>query len=318
MPAPYARVEQRGGSAFIDTDHFTAEVCPEGYVSGVKSGTFRDKRTGATDLGHGLDIVDFLLQPGRHPREDELPEDQRYQPAVAVHGSLEKHYVELPQICTQARKLPMEVVEAESFAAVKQRWTWTAATLGYQPGSRWDQTLVFPAGKRFFYSADVVTTANDAEELLLRIDLPGHLKHQQADTFEEIYLSYHGRIPAEEFLVDFPPDGRFLYQRPNGVADSIIRAYKTRGGPWLAGMTLDPTLVWEAWCHQRGYVCFIEEIGGYPVRAGDTFGAVHLIGFFDSVEEMHQVYEEHRGARRLEMDGTAYHLVGADAEASSG
>jgi len=312
MPAAYARAELRDGSALINTDHFTAEVCPKGYVSGVKAGTFRDKRTGATDLGHGLDIVDFLLQPGRHPRENELPEAQRYQSEAAFHGSIEKHYVELPQICTQARELPMTVHQAEGFAVVTQHWTWTAATVGYQPGSRWDQTLVFPAGKRFFYSADVVTSANDAEKLLLRIDLPGHLKHQQADTFEEVYLSSHGRIPAEEFLVDFPPDGRFLYQRRNGAAESLLRAYKIRGGPWLAGMTLDPAQVWEAWCHQRGYVCFIEEIGGYPVRAGDTFGAAHLLGFFDSVEEMHQVYEEHRGATRLEANESSYHLVKGD------
>src|SRR5438874_2784089 len=35
-------------------------------------------------------------------------------------------------------------------------------------------------------------------------------------------------------------------------------------GPWLAGMTLDPGVVSEAWCHQRGYVCLIEEFGGRP------------------------------------------------------
>lgn len=308
MSDTYATVDIRGVSAVIDTDQFSAEVCPQGYVSGVKAGTFRDKRTGATDLGHGLDIVDFLMQPGRHPQEDELPEEQHYNMIAAVHGTIEKHYVELPQICTQARQVPMDVIRGKDFVAVRQHWSWTIATLGYEPGSRWDQLLVFPKGKRFFYTTDVVTSANDAEQLLLRIDMPGHLKHSEGNTFEEIYLSYHGRIPASEFLTDFTPDEKFIYRRPDRAAESVIRAYKIRGGPWLAGMTLDPAIVWEAWCHQRGYVCFIEEIGGYPIRKGESFGAVYIIGFFDSVDEMHDVYAEHRGATSLEADEGSYGL----------
>ena len=308
MHDQYATIRVEGASAMVETDELSAEVCPQGYVSGVKSGTLRDKRTGAADLGHGLDIVDFLMQPGRHPREDELPDEQQYNMVTAVHGRIEKHYVELPQICTQAKQLPMDVVRGRDFVAVRQHWSWTLATLGYRPGSRWDQLLVFPKGKRFFYASDVVTSANEAEQLLLRIDLPGHLKHHQGDTFEEVYLSYHGRIPSEEFLDDFTPDDRFIYRRASGAADSMIRAYKTRGGPWLAGMTLDPEIVWEGWCHQRGYVCFIQEIGGYPIERGESFGAVYIIGFFDSIDEMHDVYAEHRGARTLSADEQAYAL----------
>jgi len=304
----YARIEMKDSSAVIDTDQVSAEVCPDGYVSGVKSGTFRDKRTGVTDLGHGLDIVDFLMQPGRHAREEDLPVEQQYNLDTSVHGVIEKHYVELPQICTQAKHLPLEIVRAPDFVAVKQHWSWTVATAGYEPGSRWDQLLVFPKGKRFFYSTDVVTSANDAEALLLRIDLPGHLKHNQGDTFEEVYLSYHGRISCDELLADFPPDAKFIYQRPKGVAESIIRAYKVGGGPWLAGMTLDPAIVWEAWCHQRGYVCFIQEIGAYPINKGEALRAVHIIGFFDSIDEMHEVYEEHRGVKQLTADETSFRL----------
>ncbi|MEW6359044.1 MAG: hypothetical protein AB1696_22110 [Planctomycetota bacterium] len=310
MPAPYAKVEMKDGSAVIDTDCISAVVCPKGYVSGVKSGTFRDRRTGATDLGHGLDIVDFLMQPGPHPREGELPEAQQYNRNTSVHGAIEKHYVELPQICTQAKSIPIDIVQSQNFVAVKQHWTWTVATLGYRPGSRWDQTLVFPKGKRFFYSTDVVTSANDADCLILRIDFPGHLKHKQGDTFEEIYLSYHGRIPASEFLADFTPDAKFIYQRPKrGAVESIIRGYKIRGGPWLAGIALDPAMIWEAWCHQRGYVCFITEIGGYPIRKSESFGAVYIIGFFDSIEEMHATYDQHRGVKRLEVDGGTFRLA---------
>lgn len=309
MSGEYATIEMKDGRALIQTDQVSAEVWSEGYVSGIKANTFRDKRTGAADLGFGLDILDFLMQPGPHPKQADLPPDLRYATHDAYHGAIQKHYVELPQICTQAKKLPVQIIRSKGFVAVKQHWTWTTATPGYRSGSRWDQTLVFPKGKRFFYSTDLVTSANDAEQLILRTDLPGHLKHVKGDTFEEIYLSYHGRIPPSEFLSDFPPDGRFLYQRPKrGAAEGMIRAYKIRGGPWLAGMTLDPAIVWEAWCHQRGYVCFIQEIGGYPIRRGESFGAVYLIGFFDSIEEMQETYARHRGATRLEADEESFRL----------
>jgi len=62
-----------------------------------------------------------------------------------------------------------------------------------------------------------------------------------------------------------------------------------RPGPWLAGMTLDPSVVSEAWCHQRGYVCLIEEFGGRPVKAGESFSAAFIVGYFDSIEEMESV-----------------------------
>ena len=35
-------------------------------------------------------------------------------------------------------------------------------------------------------------------------------------------------------------------------------------------MTLDPSLVYEAWCHQRGYICFIQELFGKSVKGGET------------------------------------------------
>jgi hypothetical protein len=319
MAQEYAEVEVKEGRAIVETDQISAEVWSEGYVSGVKAGTFRDKRTGAVDLGFGLDIVDFLLEPGPHADEEKLPEGLRYSMGPKYHGKIAKHYVELPQVCTQARKLPMEVIEGKDFVAVKLHYSWTIATPGYQPGSRWEQTMVFPRGKRFFYSTDEVRSANDSAGLILRIDMPGHLKHKQGDSFEEIYLSYHGRIPAQEFLNDFAPDEKFIYQRPrHGVAKSVIHAYKIRGeggpstmlrgGPWLAGMTLDPAIVWEAWCHQRGYVCFIQEIGGYPMRHGQSFGAVYIVGYFDSIEEMNYVCEEHRGVRRLTLEPAGFRL----------
>jgi hypothetical protein len=74
-------------------------------------------------------------------------------------------------------------------------------------------------------------------------------------------------------------------------------------------MTLAPGAVHEAWCHQRGYVCMIEEIGGRPTRAGETFGAAFIVGYFDSIEEMHEVYDRHAGATGLEVGEDGWKLV---------
>ena len=80
-------------------------------------------------------------------------------------------------------------------------------------------------------------------------------------------------------------------------------------GPWLAGMTLDAADVYQAWCHQRGYVCFIEEIGGRRVEAGESFGAAHIIGWFDDLAAAQAAYDEHRAASGLRADGDGFELT---------
>ncbi len=109
----------------IDTDFIEVQVVPTGYVSGTHAGSFLDKRTGARDLGWGLDIADFLLEP----LWDEEPLDPAAQPEPytrneAVHGRLPKRMVEGPQICTQARRLDFEVIGGDGFVAIRQWHTW--------------------------------------------------------------------------------------------------------------------------------------------------------------------------------------------------
>lgn len=293
-----------GSTISIETSAFSAQVKTEGYVSGVLQGTFIDKKTGAKELGFGLDIIDFLLQPGWD--DENTPADVRYNRDIkSYHGNLPKHYVELPQICTQAKKIPYKVVKGKDFIAVKQWFQWTKATPKYKPGSTWEQYIIFPEGKRYFLSCDIVTSVNTVDGLILRTDLPGHLKHNKGDSFEQIYLSYLGSLPNINFLEDFPPDGKYIYQRgKTPLPERMIRAYQLKlngkPGPFLAGMTLDPSIVYEGWCHQRGYVCFIQEIGGYPIKAGQKFSAAYIIGYFDSVEEMNKVYDQYKGWKAIE------------------
>jgi hypothetical protein len=316
-PAPAVRVADEPDRVRVAGSALEAAVRKTGYVSGVEGGSLLDRATGARDLGFGLDVVDWLMEPGSDAAyRDKLPGDLPYLFDNLVHGKRAKRSVEGPQICTKARKLTPVAVAGKDFAAVTQSWTYTLAAPGKTAGSVWEQTLVFPAGERYFLAADRVTTVNASDALFLRTDLPGHIKHKTGDTFSEVYLSYHGTIPAKEFLADFAPDEKFLYVRDDGkVPKRMIRAYRTRdpetgrGGPWVAGMTLDPGAVSEGWCHQRGYVCMIQEIGGRPVKAGDVFGAAYLIGFFDSVADMERVYDRYAGHRGLRATADGWKLT---------
>src|SRR5262249_43672648 len=103
LTLPSGRTYPAGSRIAIETSQYRASVATEGYVSGVAPGSFLDKKTGARDLGFGLSVVDFLLEPA--PAEAPIPEGQ-YHFGDKLHGNLPKRYVEGPQICTQARRLP--------------------------------------------------------------------------------------------------------------------------------------------------------------------------------------------------------------------
>lgn len=89
-----------------------------------------DKGTGSRDVGFGSVIVDFLIEPGAD--DETTPSDLRYCWGDAVHGNIPKRCVELPQICTQAKKLLFDAVEGKNFVAVRQRFTWTIARPPYK------------------------------------------------------------------------------------------------------------------------------------------------------------------------------------------
>ena len=289
----------------IETTKYSASILTEGYVSGVAEGSFVDRKTGSRDPGFGLLIADFLLASG--PATASGTPDTTYPVHDAYHGDIIKHYVSLPQICTQARTLPHEIVEGEGFVAVRQSYVWNIACPPHKPGSLWEQTLLFPDDKRWLISWDRFRCADRLEAPVLRLDMPGHIRHHGGDVFKKVYLSYVGEIPQHEFHQNFPPDRKYLYRRQTGkIPRRFIRGYQLENGTWLAGMALDPKSVAEAWCHQRDYVCFIEEIGGKLVRNREWQGAVHLVGYFDSVAEMEQVFDEHRGATGIRISTSGW------------
>ncbi|MEX0818416.1 MAG: hypothetical protein WD070_02450 [Pirellulaceae bacterium] len=137
-----------------------------------------------------------------------------------------------------------------------------------------------------------------------------------------LYLSYlsgpHGvRIPSSEFFTPFPPDLKFGYRRDtHQTPEHFIRAYHLRDkqtgedGPWLAGLTLEPSVVYEAWCSQRpgGIIVMIEEIHGQPVKAGESFSAAHIVGYFDTIDQMHATYDRYKGHTKLIADESGWRL----------
>ena len=305
----------------ISTPELEALVNKKGYVTGIAGGSFIDKKTGFRDAGFGLDIVDWIMESGSDEAyRDKLDQELVYRFNNSYHGKTAKRSIEGPQICTQAKALSPLVIRGKDFVAVTTQWKYRTAAPGKETGSTWEQVIVFPQGKRYFVSSDKITMANDSAGAFLRIDMPGHIKHKNGDTFSEVYLSYHGgKIPSSEFAKDFPPDERFNYRRDrNEVPKRFIRAYRLRDpktgrdGPWLAGMTLRPDVVSEAWCHQRGYVCMIEEFGGRPIKAGESFSAAFVVGYFDSVEEMEAVYDQYAGAVGVEASEAGWKTLKLD------
>lgn len=53
----------------------------------------------------------------------------------------------------------------------------------------------------------------------------------------------------------------------------------------------------------------IEEIHGKPVKAGESFSAAHIVGYFDSIEEMHKVNDRYKGHAALDADKSGWRLV---------
>ncbi len=336
------RVSQNDEQINIVTPKLEAAIRKKGYVSGVAGGSFIDRKTGFRDVGFGLDIVDWIMEPGSDEAyRDELTERMVYQFGNPYHGKQPKRMIEGPQICTQAREVPTEIIRGKDFVAVKMWYSYNVAPPGRKTGSKWTQTIVFPEGKRYFVSSDHIDAVNTSDAMFQRIDMPGHIKHNKGDTFSEVYLSYPTTSPAPDilgkpgtysikrnkdgqrisssaFFSNFAPDQALNYRREHfkdRIPKRFIRAYRLRDketgkqGPWLAGMTLDPGVVYEAWCHQRGYICMIQEFGGRRVKAGESFSAAFIVGYFDSIKEMHEVYDQYAGHTDLMADKQGWKLV---------
>ncbi len=340
----WARVIEDDRAIKVETDQLEAVIPknhPKHWMTGIEKGSFLDKATGFREVGDGLMVVDWLMEAGsdaewsdqviapdgdgvgRYTWYENETDPARREYCLMAHGSSHrKRMVEGPQLCHRMKPVEPKVMRGEDYVAVETTYTFEYAAPGRKPGSRWTQRIVFPKGERFFVLMDRVESVNDSEEMFLRNDTPGCVRHERGDTFSEMYLSYLGgpdgvRIPSKEFFEPFPPDLKYGYRRDtHREPETFIRAYHLRDsktgadGPWLGGLTLDPSVVYEAWCSQRpgGIIVMIEEVHGRPVKAGETFSAAHIVGYFDSIEQMHETYEKYKGHTTLETDEAGWRL----------
>jgi hypothetical protein len=343
--ADWARVTEDERTIKIETDQLEAVIPkkdPKHWMTGIEKGSFLDKATGFREAGDGLMVIDWLMEAGSDEAwQEEViapdghgvgrytwyanetdPERRIY--ALMAHGSSHrKRVVEGPQLCHRMKPVQPQVIRGKDFVAVTTTYQYEYAAPGRKAGSRWTQRIVFPKGQRFFVLMDKIDSVNDSPEMFLRNDTPGCVRHEQGNTFSEMYLSYLSgpqgvRIPSSEFFTPFPPDLKFGYRRDtHRTPEHFIRAYHLRDattgkdGPWLGGLTLDPSVVYEAWCSQRpgGIIVMIQEIHGKPVKAGESFSAAHIVGYFDSIEDMHKVYDQHKGYTSLMADESGWRLV---------
>jgi hypothetical protein len=341
----WVRVTEDERAIKIETDKLEAVIPkknPKQWMTGIEKGSFVDKATGFHEIGDGLMVVDWLMEPGsdadwdtnlfsadgngvsryRWYENEKDPAARSY--ALMAHGSSNrKRMVEGPQLCHRMKPVQPEVIRGDDFVAIKTTYKFEYAAPGRKPGSQWTQLIVFPRGERFFVLMDKIESVNDSPELFLRNDTPGCVRHEKGDTFSEMYLSYLSgpkgvRIPSKEFFEPFPPDLKYGYRRDtHKTPASFIRAYHPRDkktgkdGPWLAGLTLEPSVVYEAWCSMRpgGIIVMIEEIHGKPVKAGESFSAAHIVGYFDNIEEMHKLYDRHKGHTALTADKSGWRLI---------
>ena len=341
----WVRVDEDERAIKIETDKLEAVIPkknPKHWMTGIEKGSFLDKTTGFREVGDGLMVIDWLMEPGSDENygdeviapdghgvgqytwhENETEPEQQYYARIAHGSSHRKRVVEGPQLCHRMKPVQPDVIRGTDFIAVKTAYQYEYAAPGRKAGSRWTQLIVFPKGKRFFVLMDKIDSVNDSPEMFLRNDTPGCVRHENGDTFSEMYLSYLSgpkgiRIPSSEFFTPFPPDLKFGYRRDlNKTPEHFIRAYHLRDqktgadGPWLAGLTLEPSVVYEAWCSQRpgNIIVMILEMHGKPVKAGESFSAAHIVGYFDTIEDMHQVYDRYKGHTALTADTSGWRLM---------
>ncbi len=341
----WATVVEDDRSIRVETDRLEAVIPkrdPKHWMTGIEKGSFVDKATGFREIGDGLMVVDWLMEPGSDEGYDDRviatdghgvsrytwyenetdPDGREY--ARMAHGrSHRKRMVEGPQLCHRMKPVQPDVIRGTDFVAVETSYEFEYAAPGRNTGSRWTQLIVFPRGERYFVLMDRIDCVNDSDEMFLRNDTPGCIRHVNGNTFGEIYLSYLSgpdglRIPSTEFLTPFPPDLKFGYRRDlNATPERFIRAYHLRDtttgddGPWLAGLTLEPSVVYEAWCSQRpgDIIVMIEEIHGRPIRVGESFSAAHVVGYFDTIDQMNETYDRYQGHTALVADEAGWRLV---------
>ncbi len=215
--AEWARVTENDLGIKIETDQLEAVIPKKKnkqWMTGIEKQSFLDKATGFREAGDGLMVVDWLMEAGsdeaygnqilptqstpgigRYFWHTNETDPVRKAMAISLHGSSHrKRMVEGPQLCPWMKPVRPEVIRGRDFVAVRTTYKYEFAAPGRKAGSRWTQLVVFPKGARYFVLMDKIDSVNDSEEMFLRNDTPGCVRHEKGDTFSEMYLSSNSRL----------------------------------------------------------------------------------------------------------------------------
>ncbi len=196
-----------------------------GYVSGVMGGSFVDRATGSRDLGFGLDIVDWIMEPGSDEAyRDQLPGDfslhdvQQPGPRQALAPDLKarrsaRRPVELPPSRDLRQGLPggHSRISPIRLAAARQGGRLSMGADDRLPGR---QALLPPSDR-------VTGRQRRRGHRSSGSTCPVISNIRQGDTFSEVYPQLsRQRSPPREFLADFAPGREVPLARP-GTTPSL-------------------------------------------------------------------------------------------------
>ena len=126
----------------IVTPQIEATIRKKGYVSGIAAGTLKDVKTGFRDVGFGLDIVDWIMEPGSdEDYRDRLDPELIYQFNNRYHGKRPKRCIEGPQICTKAQEVSPQIIRGADFVAVRMTYQYTLAVARKENGVDLDSNI---------------------------------------------------------------------------------------------------------------------------------------------------------------------------------
>jgi WD40 repeat protein len=137
----WARVIEDDRAIKIETDKLEAVIPkknPNQWMTGIEKGSFLDKTTGFREIGDGLMVVDWLMEPGSDAAwsdkliapdgngvsryrwyENETDPDRRSYALMAHGSSHRKRMIEGPQLCHRMKPVQPEVIRGKDFVAVR-------------------------------------------------------------------------------------------------------------------------------------------------------------------------------------------------------
>ena len=139
--APWARITEDERVIKVETDKLEAVIPknhPKHWMTGIEKGSFLDKATGFREIGDGLMVVDWLMEPGsdeawskellapdgngigRYSWHTNETDPARIEYTRYSHGtSHRKRMIEGPQLCHRMKPVRPEVIRGKDFVAVK-------------------------------------------------------------------------------------------------------------------------------------------------------------------------------------------------------